>query len=233
MANSHQLVCHIPQPFRTPEKALMPFVWLASFPRSGNTLLRMILWNCFALRSGSVYQNDLGQNHTLEKAVGHIEHNSGGVTFPPNQKVALVKTHEHNRDAKPTIYVVRDGRAAIVSLWEFYDRRIPIETLIEGQHQFGKWQDHVESWQYGSRASTLFLRYEDLMLKMDDTLDVLSDFLQHQILSHELPPRETIASQDGRWVRSGYGQASHHLEGDLLDLFNRINRDGLERAGYT
>jgi len=33
-------------------------VWLASYPRSGNTYLRAILWTCFGLRSASVYADD-------------------------------------------------------------------------------------------------------------------------------------------------------------------------------
>jgi hypothetical protein len=228
MVDLHKDGTAAPQPFESPP----PFVWLASFPRSGNTLLRTILWNCFALRSASVYPNDLGQNHSLEETVGHIEHDAGKISFPPNQKTCLVKTHEHKQDAQPAIYVVRDGRTAIVSLWEFYDRRIPLKTLIEGTHQFGKWQDHLQAWDYSRRPKTLFLRYEDLLLNLEQTLKLLSDFLQHQILSHDLPARESIANQDGRWVRSGVEQADTRLSGDLLELFNNLHAEGLKRAGY-
>ena len=49
------------------------FIWLASYPRSGNTFLRTILWHCFGLRSASVYPQDLGGNRALEGYVGHIE----------------------------------------------------------------------------------------------------------------------------------------------------------------
>ena len=30
-------------------------VWLASYPRSGNTMLRTILWHGFAMKSGAIY----------------------------------------------------------------------------------------------------------------------------------------------------------------------------------
>lgn len=49
-------------------------IWLASYPRSGNTYLRTVLWHCFELRSASIYPNDLGGNAGLEEYTGHIEH---------------------------------------------------------------------------------------------------------------------------------------------------------------
>ena len=34
---------------------------LSSYPRSGNTFLRTVLYQCFNLKSGSVYGDDLGE----------------------------------------------------------------------------------------------------------------------------------------------------------------------------
>ena len=34
-------------------------IWIASYPRSGNTFLRTILWHCFGLKSASIYPQDL------------------------------------------------------------------------------------------------------------------------------------------------------------------------------
>ncbi len=41
-------------------------IWLASYPRSGNTLLRTVLYQCFGIQSASVYPNDLGGNKALQ-----------------------------------------------------------------------------------------------------------------------------------------------------------------------
>ena len=210
----------------------LPFVWLASYPRSGNTLLRTILWNCFGLQSGSVYPNDLGKNRALEETVGHIEHVDGKINFPPHQQTALVKTHEHARDDRPAIYVVRDGRSAVVSLWDFYDRSVPLKTLIEGHHQFGTWQDHLLSWTYSNRPHTLFLRYESLTKQGDEALDRIASFLGHEIITRELPQRSEIADADGRWVRPLSAGHKTTLEGELLDLFFAINAEGMARADY-
>ena len=54
----------------------MRIVWVASYPRSGNTMLRTVLWHCLGLRTASVYPNDLGGNKDLEDYVGHIERNA-------------------------------------------------------------------------------------------------------------------------------------------------------------
>src|SRR5882672_2574662 len=45
-------------------------VWLASYPRSGNTYLRAILWSCFGLQTGSVYPDDLSLD--VSQHVGHF-----------------------------------------------------------------------------------------------------------------------------------------------------------------
>lgn len=192
----------------------------------------MILWNCFGLRSGSIYPNDLGNNRALEEAVGHIEHTDGKIPFPTEQRTALVKTHEHDRDDRPAIYVVRDGRSAVVSLWDFYQRSVPLKTLIEGNHQFGTWQNHLLSWNYPKRARTLFLRYESLVSHRDVALEQIADFLQRKIISRELPQRTTIADADGRWVRKPTGKDENVLEGELLDQFLTLNADALSHAGY-
>jgi len=101
-------------------------IWLASWPRSGNTLLRTVLWHCFKLKSASVYPNDLGGNKKLGKNVGHIEYDANRQLKFPKGKPRLVKTHEPPRNNASAIYVVRDGRAACVSLWNFYNKKLYI-----------------------------------------------------------------------------------------------------------
>ena len=87
-------------------------IYLASYPRSGNTFLRMVLLNCFGLKTGSIYPADLGRNQALERFVGHIEHDAFGDIAFPQGNLPLLKTHELPRDDLPAIYIVRDGRAA-------------------------------------------------------------------------------------------------------------------------
>lgn len=208
-------------------------VWLASYPRSGNTLLRTVLWHCFGLKSGSVYANDLGGNRQLEAYVGHIERAPDGrLHFPAsNGQLPLLKTHGYPNDNSPAIYVIRDGRAACVSLWAFYDKKLSLEDIVEGRHRFGTWTQHVDAWQPWNRPDTLLLRYEDLAGHLPVALRQISGFLQRDILCEQIPDRKTIAEADGQWVKTASDWQSV-LSGDLLQRFNQINRNNLVRAGY-
>ena len=62
----------------------MKVTWLASYPRSGNTYLRTILFNCFGIKTASIYPNDLGGNKTLENFVNSKEYNLAFRLYPTN-----------------------------------------------------------------------------------------------------------------------------------------------------
>jgi len=197
-------------------------VWLASYPRSGNTFLRTLLWQCFGLRSASVYPNDLGGNKQLEEYVGHIEHGiDKQIQFPKNN-IPLVKTHEYNRDNHPALYVIRDGRAASISLWKFYSKRISLESIIKGQHRFGTWSNHLQSWHPWNRPNTLLIKYEDMKNNRQAVLNNISHFLECDIINKNILDRDTIASIDGRWVKAKSHWRSEFSD-DLLKQFNQIN----------
>lgn len=210
-----------------------PVIWLASYPRSGNTLLRIILWHCFALKSASVYANDLGGNQRLEQFAGHIEHRSDStVHFPPGN-LPLVKTHRLSIDQNPAIYVIRDGRDSCASLWEFYGRKRSLHSIVSGEGwHFGSWHEHVQSWNPSERPRTLLLRYEDMVVNLNSTLEQISEFLDRDIVKTEIPTRHAISQIDGRWVRA-MDMKRARLSGEALELFNELNHASLERFGYV
>lgn len=212
----------------------MDIVWLASYPRSGNTLLRTILWQCFGLRSASIYPNDLGGNKKLEEVVGHIEPGLDRRMVFPNKNPPLLKTHEYPPDSNPAIYVVRDGRAASLSLWKFYhDHGVSSSLLdvIEGHHKFGTWASHVAAWRPWERENVLFLEYEDLRCNLQDVLPRIGDFLQREALNDRLPERSRIAQADGQWVKDKT-EWEKEFDKKLLRRFNEINGEMLDRLGY-
>jgi hypothetical protein len=85
-------------------------VWLASYPRSGNTYLRAILWTCFGLQTGSVYPDDLFGDSAVAQQVGHFEGTAHGQFSADFLRLPLVKTHEWPVDNRKAIYIVRNGR---------------------------------------------------------------------------------------------------------------------------
>jgi hypothetical protein len=207
-------------------------IWLASYPRSGNTLLRTILWNCFGFRSGTVYLNEFKGKERLAEYVGHIEPIvKGAIQFPQNNP-PLVKTHAcYRNDENPAIYVVRDGRAVSVSLSKFYSD-LSFESIIEGRHMFGTWTAHLKSWKPWQRPDTLLLRYEDMVEDLPSTLDKISKFLNRDIIKDRIPDRNTIAEADGRIVRKKSDWRSEFPE-EMMKRFLQINGAMLERMGYT
>ena len=211
--------------------SLMQITWLASYPRSGNTFLRSILFNCFGLKSGSIYPNDLGGNKSLESFVGHIEHGENKTISFPNT-IPLIKTHDLNKDDSQSIYVIRDGRATCVSFWNYYGKKISMKDIILGNHMFGKWCDHVTSWHPKKRNKTLLLKYEEMVDNFEITLDSISAFLEQDIISKKLPSRETIAKSDGKWVRSKTDWRAE-ISSEELDLFNEVNYPVLKEYGYA
>jgi hypothetical protein len=215
-------------------------IWLASYPRSGNTLLRTIMWQCFGIRSASFYPNDLGGNARLEEYVGHIDYPPDQPMLLSDSDLLLKKTHEYDQDDNPAIYVIRDGRAASVSLSNFYEKTLSLEAVIEGRHQFGTWSNHINSWNPWVRPNTLLLKYESMTNDLPATLNSISAFLKRDVINESIPDRNTIAGTDNRKADTGTdGQWvtpqkdwRPEFPGDLLNRFNALNQDVLIKAGY-
>ena len=102
---------------------------------------------------------------------------------------------------------------------------------MTGQHRFGTWADHVQSWHPWDRQNTLLLRYEEMKSGLPAVLHAISSFLGCEIKNDSIPNRNAIAGVDGRWVRKKTTWESI-LSDDLLEKYNRINRHMLVKCGY-
>jgi len=209
----------------------MEITWLASYPRSGNTFVRTILFNCFGIKTASVYPKDLGGKTILEEFVGHIEHNQDKTITFQKGSIPIIKTHKFNKDNNRAIYVIRDGRAASISLWHFYAKKISKKDIILGNTIFGKWKDHLISWSPLKRKNTLLIKYEDIGNDFESVLNSISTFLDKDIINKKLPKRDTMAFFDGRWVRSKTDWREY-MSNKELELFNELNHSVLEEYGY-
>lgn len=151
-------------------------IYIVSYPKSGNTWMRYLMayatWPELMeidLVEMASYVPSYGIKHDCERMLD--------ANAPCNQlKHRLIKEHTaYNAEAKKTIkraiYVVRDGRDAIVSYWHFCNQRdgtaIPFSEFIEAsagaQHSYGKWSEHVQSWLDAELDAKLVIRYEDLL----------------------------------------------------------------------
>ena len=208
-------------------------IFLALYPRSGNTYLRTILNQCFDLKSASIYPNDLGGNAALEKFVGHIEQIDKGTipTKPFLNKPLLIKTHELKTTDTKSIYVVWNAYPVMLSLHKFFNYRISLEDVIKGNHRWGIWADHVENQTHDPSEHKLILKYEDLKNNLDKSLMQLSNFLNVEIRTTKMLSRDEIS--DGKWVNKQGKPWQEKMEKHHVELCTRINRIQLEKFNYV
>lgn len=81
-------------------------IWMASYPRAGNSYLKDILEDCFGLHTYSIYDELRQPKINVEAA-------------RQSPEVYFVKTHEMPQDSAPALYIVRDGRDVLVSYAQF------------------------------------------------------------------------------------------------------------------
>ncbi len=134
-------------------------IWLASYPRSGSTFLRIVLDEAYGIESSTFH---------LQKE------------YPVDEDYAsypVVKTHLLPDELIPgdpsiaAVYLVRDGRDCVVSLAHYRKQLLAPESDLEANllaaieaaegSYFGGWSEHVRQW---SRRAALVIRFEDLIV---------------------------------------------------------------------
>lgn len=161
-------------------------VFLASYPRSGNTLLRFVLAE---VMSGVPSSFDSIQRMIPEIGVHVHAHPlvpGGG---------CLIKTHEpYRRKYQRAIYVVRDVRDVMLSSFarETALDVVHIRTMDEyvrpfmrgHMTRFGSWQQHVEGWTnspLAKRGDLLLLRFEEVRADLESSVQRCLDFLGKKV----------------------------------------------------
>jgi len=164
-------------------------VWICSYPRSGNTLTRIILKRCFGAGSYAVYNSD--RPGKLAEFTGHRQFDG---TVAQLQTAAradsrpwFIKTHGTDvPDGERALYVVRDARAAMASYRRFRSRSVrcelPLEDFVLGRPPLPSWSEHVAWAQARDPQTTLILRFEDLTDPSNEVLERLSAFIGLPVL---------------------------------------------------
>lgn len=133
-------------------------IWLASFPRSGNTFFRIVLHEVYGIASSTFHQE------TAYRVDADYD------------RYAVVKTHllpqqlVPDDPAIPAVYLVRDGRDALVSIAHHRkdivapgsDFEMNLQEAIiaaEGSF-FGGWSHNVACW---LQRAAIVIRFEELI----------------------------------------------------------------------
>jgi hypothetical protein len=225
-----------------PPQGISP-VWIASYPRSGNTFLRILLEKIFGLLSYSLYRIE-GDTHpdpsadALEESPYLPPNWRKRISNDPSAALTLIKTHDPPEDDHPAIYLIRDGRPSIHSYFHYTQKyafeKVPLTDVIAGACQFGGWSDHYLNWKPRTRPNTLLLRYEDLVANPTESIPKLAEFLKATPVGGTLPTFEELQRKQPTFFRRGQNTdfAADWTPGQLA-LFNELHGPVMRELGYS
>lgn len=208
-------------------------IWLASYPRSGNTLTRSIFKHNFGIHTYSLYndKSDIGKYEEIRAFVGHKD-GKWGFTIGSTQaqqipaypeKIFAVKDvgpiiikthsqyHEYYRDFK-VIYVIREPRSVLTSYVSYKKNftanpadgdQLLNELIFDGDPMSGFWSEHIEGWLSNKRENILILKYEDIIGNFSVVLDQISDFIDKKPINRELADFSEFQKANSLFFRKG------------------------------
>jgi hypothetical protein len=151
-------------------------VFIIGYPKSGNTLLQHIIAHLvYGLRKNT-------SKSLINTCVTEWYNNPW---FFRLDKQHFFKSHELPRpEFKNVIYIVRDGRDAVLSYYYMVKNLGEEESLEKlyntgGEVFVGNWQNHVEAWTTNKLNLNIhFVRYEDLITNKAEELKKICEFLK-------------------------------------------------------
>ena len=164
-------------------------VYLVSFPKSGNTWMRFLLINyLFNPNSKKMVYDD------LEVFIPSI-HKSSIESINSKKGLRIIKSHIVKLVYPKIIYIVRDGRDALVSYYyyqkelrgfkgsfeEFYFSKLSSEA--------GNWEEHLRAalkFKKENPCNIIFVKYEDLKTDTNSTFKEVISFLGEAIDEEKL-----------------------------------------------
>ena len=212
--------------------------YLASYPRSGNSMLRIIFKEAFGLMTGSVYKelsdNPLGR---LVGSVGNRLISDGWPIAKPSlvesAEQYFMKTHQHPEDNLPAIVLARDPRASIVSYWHLYHQKYPLINIIKGNCPWGAWDTFYKAWRPLSRPNTLFLRYEDMIIDPKKAIATIAEFIGLTPIKEWTNDFSRFQAIEPTFFRAGNNKANiSELSHELEELILSRCRSTMIELGY-
>jgi hypothetical protein len=224
-------------------------VWLASYPRSGNTLLRTVLHQTLGCGSYSdevdeEVRRNVAMSDEAAAEYGRRELPQPWEAFYPrataDRETHFVKTHRPPRDAQPAIYVVRDGRSTLVSYERFHerfhgDRARGLLELVLGMDYYGDWSGHYARWTQRAQGRTLVLRYEELVEATPALLERIAAFAGRSSPRAWSNPFDAMNARNPGFFETGRRRwAGDERWTSFIDsLFFELHGELMERLGYA
>lgn len=231
-------------------------IFLASYPRSGNTWLRFVLGE---LLTGKSIDFD-----NVDSVIPELRwHRRGEPVFADGGR--LIKTHEPwRKEYCKAIYIVRDARDVALSQYARSaqlgiagpDMNEFLVSFLQGKfHGYGAWGRHVRSWLDSPLARQnrlLVVKFEDLRRAPEESLTQMVQFVGvpagaeqvraalannsvDSMRAKEVQSKKLIQSttEVGRFVRKGAVQGWRSvLTPAQLQLFEQHMGAELAQVGY-
>jgi len=191
-------------------------VFLASYPRSGNTWLKSLISSAFF---GAALTNFSDKKNEEMPIVGF--HRQARPLLKGGGRI--IKTHEvFRREYQRAIWIMRDPRDVVVSQYRLAIRYQEFADSLDNYTKYfvsrlptpaANWQQHTHSWATSPLAGTpnlLSLRYEELRAEPNRHLTAILDFLGVPFSSELIDSavrQNSIESMAAR--HAAYDQLSH------------------------
>ncbi|MCO8269790.1 sulfotransferase domain-containing protein [Actinoplanes sp. TRM 88003] len=226
-------------------------VWVASFPRSGNTFLRIVLHHLYGIRTSTVYDVDGVAERLGGDLIGYTERSGSLAEMRASDEPHFIKTHRQRdadvEESDPAICLVRDGRDALVS-WARqaseedpgrYEAELRAKISRVGHIGTGSWGNNVLSWLQPPAPHRIRLRYDDLIrdpvAAVTPIIAVVAPALA-QRPNAVIPSLDDLRQHDDRFFRRGRtGSHQDELPAEAHRLFwsRPDNQAAMKLLGYT
>lgn len=227
--------------------------WLASYPRSGNTFLRILFKEVYGIYTWEGYGKESPRN-VIKK------------TAETNNTV-IIKTHElPSKTQVPchkfkTIYLVRDGRDAVVSMayhrcqivkpGSDYLFNLLSNVLSPFGTSFGGWSKHVIQW---TPHVDIIIKFEDLISNPIKELKRLEELMSLPQGDYTKIPtfkdlktkkyslgsgKNSLSAKQQQKVREKFFRSGktkaweNRMPRAIQDIFIHKHGDALQKMGYS
>lgn len=220
-------------------------IWLASYPRSGNTLTTQIFSQVFGTLCFEKYNNF---QSAIKKPGSRGYAELGLKNFQgtwenfykqarASSKPVLIKTHDAPEDDSPCIYIVRNGLKATESYYHFcrrvLDQTVSWEDIVTGSlPPFPGWGSHLDAWQPFRREKTLLVRYDDLAAGNEETLSQLAEMTTLPRVAAWENHFAEHSKRDPGFFRKGNSDPGTGIPESHRRLFEFLNGDWMNRLGF-
>lgn len=227
-------------------------IYIASYPRSGNTWIRFLLANLLEPKIDWNLRN-------IDRVIPDI-HQRWPSEWIERYPRILKTHHPYQSSYHRAVYIIRDGRDVAVSYYDYLTRIKSygssfdqfLSDYLAGQVWFGSWHEHVESWQLNiNKENILVIKYEELTTNPNIILGTIGNFLnldqsQQSILNavkrtnfnklrneyQDLKPNELVR-KGTPGVKGGPGKWKEVFTNEENERYWSIAGKIADKCGYT